>query len=316
MPSKTKKLISYVLPVYNESEGIENFYKELVSSTKKLPKYNYEFVFINDGSKDDSRKKLEALFKRDKQVKIINFSRNFGHQIAITAGLDIATGDAIIVMDTDLQDPPDVSLRLIKKWENGNEVVYAKRRTRIDSRLKRLAIYLYYRLQRRLADIDIPVDTGDFRLIDKKVLVELRRFHEKNPYIRGLVSYIGFRQTAVIYDRAGRFAGETKYPFRKLVKLALDGITGFSTAPLKLITRAGFAMSFLSILGIAYVLITRLFYAELTLPGWAVMMIVIFLSTGIEFIILGTIGSYIGRIYSQVQDRPLYIVESLVTHDK
>jgi polyisoprenyl-phosphate glycosyltransferase len=312
----SKKTISYVLPVYNEQEGIAAFYKELDSVTSNTP-YDFEFIFINDGSKDNSRLILEGFFKKDRRVKILNFSRNFGHQVAITAGLDIASGDAIIVMDTDLQDPPKVSLKLIDKWARGKyEVVYAQRRTRIDSTLKRLAIYIYYRLQHKLADVDIPIDTGDFRLIDRKVLLELRRFNEKHPYIRGLVSYIGFNQTAVSYDREGRFAGETKYPFRKLVKLALDGIAGFSTIPLQLITRLGFIISGLSVVGIIYVLVTRLFYSELTLPGWAVMMIVIFFTSGLQFIILGVIGTYIGRIYTEVQNRPLYIIESLLSHDK
>ncbi len=228
----------------------------------------------------------------------------------------LADADAVIVMDADSQDPPKVSLELIDKWKEGYEVVYAKRRTRIDNRFKLMAIYVYYRALQRMTDIKIPTDTGDFRLIDRKVLEQLHLFREKHPYIRGLVSYIGFKQGAVEYDREGRYAGETKYPFKKLVKLALDGITGFSTVPLQLITKLGFFVSLLSIVGIIYVLITRLFYSNLTLPGWAIMMIVIFFMSGIQFIILGVMGTYIGRIYSEVQNRPLYIVSNILSRDK
>lgn len=306
------KTISYVLPVFNESAGIGEFYKELTKAVGKNKKYNYEFIFINDGSRDDSLEKLRAFHKKDKRVKIVNFSRNFGHQIALTAGIDHAKGDALIIMDTDLQDPPKVSLELVKAWEEGYDVVYAKRRSRIDGFFKKVAIHIYYRVQTRLANIDIPIDTGDFRLIDKKVADHLRKLHEKHPYIRGLVSWLGFRQTAVEYDRQGRFAGETNYPFKKLVKLALDGVTGFSTVPLQLITRLGYTASILSVLGIIYVLITRIFFADLTLPGWAVTMIAILFMGGIQLITLGVMGTYIGRIYSEVQNRPRYVVSDFI----
>ena len=309
------KTISYVLPVFNESAGIGEFYKELTKAVAKNKRYNYEFVFINDGSRDDSLKKLRAFQKKDKRVKIVSFSRNFGHQLALTAGIDHARGDALIIMDTDLQDPPKVSLELVKAWEEGYDVVYAKRRSRIDGFLKKIAIHIYYRVQTRLANIDIPLDTGDFRLIDKKVADHLRALQEKHPYIRGLVSWLGFRQTAVEYDRQGRFAGETNYPFKKLVKLALDGVTGFSTMPLQLITRLGFLTSILSVGGIVYVLVTRIFFAELTLPGWAVTMIAILFMGGIQLITLGVMGTYIGRIYSEVQNRPRYVVSEFIAEE-
>ena len=309
------KLISYVLPVFNESAGIKEFYKELSKAVGKNKRYTYEFIFVNDGSRDDSLEKLRAFHKKDKRVKIVSFSRNFGHQLALTAGIDHAEGDALIIMDTDLQDPPKVSLDLIKAWEEGYDVVYAKRRSRIDGFFKKIAIHLYYRIQTRLANIDIPVDTGDFRLIDKKVADHLRALHEKHPYIRGLVSWLGFKQTAVEYDRQGRFAGETNYPFKKLVKLALDGVTGFSTMPLQLITRLGFVASILSVIGIIYVLVTRIFFAELTLPGWAVTMIAILFMGGIQLITLGVMGTYVGRIYAEVQNRPRYIVSDFITDD-
>lgn len=309
------KTISYVLPVYNESAGIVEFYKHLAEAVKETKNYKYEFVFVNDGSRDDSLDKLTALHKKDKRVKIVSFSRNFGHQLALTAGIDHATGDALIIMDTDLQDPPAVSLKLIKQWEKGYDVVYAKRKSRIDGFFKKMAIHVYYRIQTRLANIDIPLDTGDFRLIDKRVADHLRSLNEKHPYIRGLVSWLGFKQTAVEYNRHGRFAGETNYPFKKLVKLALDGLTGFSTVPLQLITRLGFTASFVSLAGIVYVMITRIFFAEFTLPGWAVTMIAILFMGGVQLITLGVIGTYIGRIYSEVQNRPRYIVSRFIKSD-
>lgn len=309
------KTISYVLPVYNESAGVREFYKELSRAVSKNKKYNYEFIFVNDGSRDDSLEKLQALHRKDKRIKIVNFSRNFGHQIALTAGIDHARGDALIIMDTDLQDPPKVSLELVKEWEEGYDVVYARRRSRIDGFFKKIAIHIYYRVQTRLANVDIPLDTGDFRLVDRKVADHLRALHEKHPYIRGLVSWLGFKQTAVEYDRQGRFAGETNYPFKKLVKLALDGVTGFSTMPLQLITRLGFFTSTLSVIGIVYVLITRIFFADLTLPGWAVTMIAILFMGGIQLITLGVMGTYIGRIYSEVQNRPRYIVSDFIAEE-
>ncbi len=309
------KTISYVLPVFNESAGIGEFYTELTKAASKNKKYRFEFVFVNDGSRDDSLEKLKAFQAKDKRVKIVSFSRNFGHQLALTAGIDHAKGDALIIMDTDLQDPPQVSMELIAEWEKGYDVVYAKRRSRIDGFIKKTAIHVYYRMQARLANIDIPLDTGDFRLIDKKIADHLRALHEKHPYIRGLVSWLGFRQTAVEYDRQGRFAGETQYPLKKLIKLALDGITGFSTVPLQLITRLGFFSSFLSIVGIIYVLITRIFFAQLTLPGWAVTMIAILFMGGIQLITLGVMGTYVGRIYSEVQNRPRYIVADIIADE-
>lgn len=314
--SQKRKTISYVLPVFNESAGIAEFYKELTKAVSKNKQYNYEFVFVNDGSRDDSLDKLKGFHEKDKRVKIVNFSRNFGHQIALTAGIDHATGDALIIMDTDLQDPPKVSMDLIKEWENGFEVVYAKRRSRIDGFFKKMAIFVYYRIQTRLANINIPLDTGDFRLIDKKIADHLRALNEKHPYIRGLVSWLGYKQTAVEYNRQGRFAGSTNYPFKKLVKLALDGLTGFSTTPLQLITRLGFTVSLLSVLGIIYVIITRIFFAELTLPGWAITMIAILFMGGVQLITLGVMGTYIGRIYSEVQNRPRYIVDRFIHDDE
>ncbi len=307
------KAISYVLPVYNESLGIKEFYQQLAEALKtKKSQYTFELIFVNDGSKDDSLEILKGLGKKDKRLKVLSFSRNFGHQAAITAGLDYAKGDAVIIMDTDLQDPPKVSLELIEKWEEGYGVVYAKRRTRRDTLFKKITAHVYYRSLRTLADIDIPADTGDFRLLDKTAVRELRKFREKNRFVRGLVSFIGFRQTAVEFDRLDRLAGETHYPFRKMVKLATDGITSFSTVPLKIITRVGMAMFVLSMFGIAYALAMKLFFPTVTVSGWTLLIIAILLIGGVQMISMGVIATYIGRIYTEAQMRPLYIVEEVI----
>ncbi len=306
-----KRTISYIFPIYNESENIILLHDVVTKTVASLSTYNYEFIFINDDSADDSLDKLYELQKHDARVVVINLARNFGHQIAVTAGLDVATGDAVIIMDSDLQDPPEVSLELIKKWEDGYDVVYAQRRTRKDRLLKRLTAHIFYRLLVRLADIRIPANTGDFRLIDRRVLSALQQFHEHNRFLRGLVSYVGFRQAAVMFDRHKRHAGVTGYPFKKMVKFAADGILGFSSAPLKLISRLGYFISLLSFLSVIYALIVRLFDPMAVVPGWTFIVIAITFIGGIQLVMLGVLGSYIGRIYTEVQNRPLYIIESI-----
>ncbi|MBL8015378.1 MAG: glycosyltransferase family 2 protein [Candidatus Doudnabacteria bacterium] len=310
------KLISYVLPVYNESEGIEQFYAELKKSLAKLKSYKFDLIFINDGSRDDSLIKLLSIHEQDSRVKVINFSRNFGHQKAITAGLDYAVGDAVVIMDTDLQDPPSVSLELIQKWEEGFEVVYAKRAKRKDTFFKRVTANWYYRLLSKLSEIEIPRNTGDFRLLDRKAVNYLNKFREQNRYMRGLVSFLGFKQTAVEFDRDARFAGKTGYSWGKMIRLALDGIAGFSTAPLRMIAWMGFAVAFFSILGILYALLVRLLSPETVVSGWTFLIIAIFFIGGVQMIMLGILGIYIGRIYTEVQGRPLYIVDSVIKSAK
>lgn len=310
------KLISYVLPVYNESEGVEQFYAELKKSLAKLKSYKFELIFINDGSRDDSLTKLLSIHEQDSRVKVINFSRNFGHQKAITAGLDYAVGDAVVIMDTDLQDPPSVSLELIQKWEEGFEVVYAKRAKRKDTFFKRVTANWYYRLLSKLSEIEIPRNTGDFRLLDRKAVNYLNKFREQNRYMRGLVSFLGFKQTAVEFDRDARFAGKTGYSWGKMIRLALDGIAGFSTAPLRMIAWMGFAVAFFSVLGILYALLVRLLSPETVVSGWTFLIIAIFFIGGVQMIMLGILGIYIGRIYTEVQGRPLYIVDSVIKSAK
>ncbi len=305
-----KKTISYIFPIYNESGNIDLLYQTMQENLTDVKQYSFEFIFINDGSRDDSLKKLHALHEKDDRVHIINFARNFGHQIAVTAGLDYAHGDAAIIMDSDMQDPPSVSLELIAKWEEGWDVVYAQRRTRQDGLFKRLTAYMFYWVMSKLADINIPRDTGDFRLVDRRVIDTIHRFREHNRFLRGLVSYVGYRQTSVMFDRDKRHAGETGYPLHKMIKFASDGILSFSSTPLKLISRVGYSISLLSFLFILYALTVKLVEPDTLVPGWAFIVIAISLIGGIQLVMLGVLGGYIGRIYIESQNRPLYIVES------
>lgn len=307
----SKKLISYIFPIYNEAENIEL----LVSTMSKLlaqhKKYRYELIFINDGSRDNSLEMLQRVALQDADVIVVDLSRNFGHQIAVTAGIDIAKGGAVIIMDSDMQDPPSVSFELIKKWEQGYDVVYAQRRSRKDTFFKKLTADIYYRTLQKFADIDIPRNTGDFRLLDRAVVDQLKRFKEHNRFLRGMVSFIGFRQVAVQFDRDARHAGTTGYPFKKMVGFALDGIFGFSSSPLKFISKLGYVIAGLSVVGILYTLILRLYFPSHTVEGWAFIVISIFFIGGIQLIMLGVLGNYIGRIYVEAQDRPLYMTRSI-----
>lgn len=306
------KLISYVLPVYNEEEGIREFFAELVAQTQTLSKkYQFEFVFVNDGSQDNSWEVLQELRADDDRITLINFSRNFGHQRAVTAGLDHATGDAVIVMDTDLQDPPRVSLELISKWEEGFEVVYATRAKRQDRFLKKITADWYYRVLDGLSDISIPRNTGDFRLIDRKVVDQIKQFREQNRYIRGLVSFVGFKQTPVYFDRDARFAGRTGYSISKMLKLAFDGITSFSTKPLQLITQIGTLATLLGFFTCIYLLLSKLIWPQAAITDWAIIVGVVLFMGGVQLLSLGILGVYIGRIYREVQNRPLYIVDQV-----
>ncbi|MCY7795169.1 glycosyltransferase family 2 protein [Bacillus spizizenii] len=299
---------SVVVPVYNEELVIHETYqrlKEVMDQTKE----NYELLFVNDGSKDHSIEILREHSLLDPRVKIIDFSRNFGHQIAITAGMDYAQGNAMVVIDADLQDPPELILDMIEKWREGYEVVYAVRTKRKgETFFKKQTAALFYRLLSSMTDIDIPIDTGDFRLMDRKVCDEMKRLKEKNPFVRGLVSWVGFKQTAVEYVRDERLAGETKYPLKKMLKLSMDGITTFSHKPLKLASYAGMLMSGAGFLYMFIVLYLKLF-TDSTITGWSSLILIQLLFSGIVLLILGMIGEYIGRIYDEAKDRPLYIVQ-------
>ncbi|MFC4779370.1 glycosyltransferase family 2 protein [Paenibacillus sp. GCM10023252] len=298
---------SIIVPMYNEEEVIETTYRrlKLVMDSLQEP---YELILVNDGSRDRTASIVEGLCEQDSRLRFINFSRNFGHQIAITAGMDYAEGDAIVIIDADLQDPPEVILDMIAKWKEGYEVVYGKRQKRKGETLfKKTTALLFYRFLRSLTNVDIPTDTGDFRLIDRKVCDVLKGLKEKNRFVRGLVSWVGFRQTMVEYVREERFAGETKYPLKKMIGFALDGITSFSYKPLKLASYVGFAVSFTSFVYLVVVLLQKLF-GGVDVKGWASTIAVTLLFNGLILIILGVIGEYIGRIYEESKNRPLYIV--------
>ena len=307
--AEQRRTVAYVLPVFNEGDGIGAFHAALVEATATRADLDFEFVYVDDGSRDASLERLLELREADDRVTVIALARNFGHQIAVTAGLDAASGsDAVVIMDTDLQDPPAVSMQLIATWESGADVVYAQRRTRKDSTFKRGTAWLFYWALARLASIDIPRNVGDFRLMDRRVVAEVVRYREHDRFLRGIVAHVGFRQEAVAFDRDPRYAGRSSYPIRKMLKLAADGILGFSTLPLRLISRAGLLISLLSVVGAFYVLYVRLFHPERSVPGWAFLGVGMFLLGGLQLLMMGVIGSYLGRVYVETQDRPLYSV--------
>lgn len=298
---------SVVVPVYNEVENLSELYRRVREVMEGLGE-PWELVLVDDGSSDGSVEQIRQLAQSDSRVRPVIFARNFGHQIAVTAGLDYARGQAIIIMDADLQDPPEVIPRLIERWREGYEVVYAVRAEREgETWFKKATAAFFYRLIYRIADVKIPLDTGDFRLLDRKVVDVLRRMRERHRFLRGMAAWVGFRQIGVEYRRAPRFAGETKYPFRKMLRLALNAITGFSYLPLQLATFFGFFSAGLAILAIPIVAVLRMtgwqaFYGQAT-----TLIAVLFLG-GVQLISLGILGEYIGRIYDEVKGRPLYVV--------
>jgi len=301
---------SVIIPAYNEEEVISESYKRLTSVMSRSDG-EYELIFVNDGSADKTAEILKSFAIKDAHVKVIDFSRNFGHQVAISAGLDYATGDAVAVIDADLQDPPEVILQMIEKWHEGYDVIYGKRLKRHgETFFKKLTSKLFYRFLCSMTDVDIPIDAGDFRLMDKKVCEAMRSLSEKNRYVRGLVSWVGFKQTAIEYVREQRFAGVTKYPLKKMIKFASDGIISFSFKPLKIAEILGFIIAGMSFIYMIVAIIQKLM--GLTLPGWASILAVSLFFNGIILLMLGIVGEYIGRIYDEVKGRPLYIVKDTV----
>ena len=305
-----RKLVSVVVPVFNEIDVIDACYERLIRVLKSLDGINYELVFVDDGSTDRSHPRLLELQAADQHLKVIRFSRNFGHQIAITAGLDEARGDAIVVIDADLQDPPEVIPDMIEKWRDGYDVVYGVRRKRAgESRMKRATAAIFYRMLKRFTSIDIPLDVGDFRLISSRAAVQLRQLREKDRFVRGLVSWIGFRQTGVPYDREERYAGSTKYPYRKMLKFAVDGITSFSSMPLKLASWLGYLASLFAFIYLMSVFVQKMM--GYTIEGWATIMVAMLFLGGVQLICIGIIGEYIGRIFNEIKSRPMYVIESI-----
>ncbi|MQS53325.1 glycosyltransferase family 2 protein [Companilactobacillus mishanensis] len=302
--------ISIVLPVFNEEAGIKTTIETLERYVSKQDE-NYELVFVDDGSKDESAKIIKFEIEKNDNIKLVEFSRNFGHQLAITAGLQYTKGDVVVVMDADLQDPPEVIPRMIEKWHEGYDIVYGKRKQRDgETFFKKFTSAMFYRTFKKLATIDMPLDTGDFRLMNRKAVQQMQRLHEQDPFVRGQVTWIGFKQTSVEYHRHERIAGETKYPLSKMVKLALDGITSFSMKPLQLAN----IFSALPLVGglvyLIYLIATGGFTA--TTVGITLMIF----SVGLVFLSMGIFGSYLGRVLDQVNDRPRFVVSETVGFDQ
>ncbi|MCL2702074.1 MAG: glycosyltransferase family 2 protein [Defluviitaleaceae bacterium] len=301
-----RPVLSVVVPVYNEEEVLQVSYARLNGVLTGLG-ITYELIFINDGSRDRTPEMLRELSERDANVKVVFFSRNFGHQAAITAGMEYSSGDAVVVIDADLQDPPEVIPLMLEKWREGFDVVYGKRVKRHgETAFKKISARLFYRILRKMTVTDIPVDTGDFRLIDRKVCDTLTTFGERSRFVRGLVSWVGFKQTSVEFIREERFAGETKYPLRKMIELSISGMVSFSNKPLRLAAFFGLVSSASGFIWLLILLINSISGAQT--EGWAVAVAIMLFTQGLVFITIGIMGEYMGRIYDEVRARPYYIV--------
>lgn len=311
--------LSVVIPIYNESKIISELHQRLIK-TIDLMKVELgilvnelEIIFVNDGSKDDSLSQLILLTQTNFHYKVINFSRNFGHQKAVTAGIDVSIGEHVVLIDADLQDPPEFIIDLYKKQLEGFDVVYAIRSKRKgESYFKMTTAKIFYRLLFKMTDINIPLDAGDFRIMRRNVVDVLKKMPETHRFIRGMVSWVGFKQTGIEYERQERFAGETKYPFKKMIIFAIDALTSFSTTPLKLATYFGFFVSLFGLLGIVWVLYTKYFTND-NITGWSSLMVTVLFMGGVQLLTLGIIGQYIGRISEESKNRPLYIIDKIYT---
>lgn len=311
------KKISVVVPMYYEEEVVKECYTRLNNVFKELNTYDYEFIFVDDGSKDRTLELLEKIAMNDKKVKIISFSRNFGHQCAVTAGLKFTTGDAVIIIDADMQDPPELIKEMIDLWEEGNEVIYAKRKARRgESRFKLFTAKMFYKVLDGVSDVKIPQDTGDFRLADKKVVNVINDLPEHNKFLRGLFSWVGYKQIPLEYERKERFAGKTKYPLKKMFKLAIDGIISFSNKPLKILGVIGIFSIIISFGILVYSLISYLFKLNNLTAGWTSLMVTITFFSGVQLLSIWLMSEYISRIYDESKGRPQYIIDKLINMDK
>ena len=297
---------SFIIPIYNEEDTLFEMYRRVRAVMDQMDG-SVELVLVNDGSRDRSLSLMRELHEQDPQVCYLSLARNFGHQVAVTAGLNFVRGQAIVILDADLQDPPELIPALVEKWQQGYQVVYAQRTKRLrESWFKRLPAYVFYRLMRRLADVEIPVDTGDFCLMDRQVVDVLNTMPERNRYIRGLRAWIGFKQTAVKFERDPRFAGEVKYTFRKSLSLAMNGLVSFSKVPLRLSIYMGLFAAFVSVLMAFLILYWRIFYPNSPLTGLTIVMMAVFFLGAVQLVSIGILGQYVGRIYEEVKGRPLY----------
>lgn len=300
--------LSIVVPCFNEEPVIQETYRRLCEVLGSLRDVEFELVFVDDGSRDRTPSMLRALQTSDRRVRVVLFSRNFGHQVAVTAGIEHTSGDAVILIDADLQDPPEVIQDMVTAWRRGIDVAYGTRASREgESSLKLWTAKRFYRFINRISDTAIPLDTGDFRLMDRKVVDAFLNMPERDRFIRGMVAWLGFRQEAVQYRRAARLAGETKYPLRKMIQFATDGVLSFSLAPLRLAIWMGFATAGAALLGVVYALLVRLFTSH-WVPGWTLLFIACLAIGSVQLVCLGAVGEYVGRIYGEVKKRPLYVV--------
>ncbi len=303
-------MYSIVIPIFNEEETLPVLQSRLNAALASFDQ-PFEVILVDDGSTDKSFELMHGIHKKDPRFKIIRFSRNFGHQIAISAGMDYATGDAVVIMDGDLQDPPEILASFIAKWKEGYEVVYAIRTKRKENIFKRAAYAIFYRLLSKISSIEIPLDSGDFCLMDRRVVASIRSLPERKRFVRGLRSWVGFRQVGVAYERDGRYAGAPKYTIAKLFGLAYDGIFSLSTAPLRIAVYIGFAMSLLAMIGGLFVIYEKIVH-QIAIAGWASTIVVVMFLGGIILFTMGIIGEYISRIYEEVKQRPLYIVREML----
>ena len=308
---KLSKKISVVVPVLNEAKVLAKFHDRLRRILEEHVE-EFEIIFVDDGSSDSTIDQLRELSRKDFRVKIISFSRNFGHPMAISAGLDYVSGDAAIIIDADLQDPPEILPEFLHKWQEGYKVVYGVRSKRKEWFYKRLAYWLFYRMLSKLAPLHIPLDAGDFALLDRDIVNILKLLPERSRFVRGLRSWVGFRQYGVVYERAARQGGWTKYPFKKLLKLAADGIFSFSYIPLRLATILGFLVASTAFLAIVVILFSRLVYGVIGVPGFSSTIITVLFMGGIQLISMGILGEYIARIYEEVKNRPLYVIKEKI----
>jgi polyisoprenyl-phosphate glycosyltransferase len=302
-------LLSVIVPCYNEEDVLRATHERLSNVLRDMPELDYELIFVNDGSRDQTQQVLTYLQLQDPRVRVLLLSRNFGHQIAVTAGLEEAAGAAVVIIDADLQDPPEVIPQMVHLWREGNEVVYGIRMDRQgESRFKLWTAKVFYRLINRLSETKMPLDAGDFRLLDRKVVEVIKTMPERARFLRGMVSWAGFRQISIPYDRAARQAGDSKYPLRKMIHFAMDGIISFSLAPLKLAIWTGFLAIWIAVAGIIVAIIDRLLEKNLT-RGWASLFVAVLFMGGVQLVSLGILGEYLGRIYTEVKRRPLYVVQ-------
>lgn len=312
---RKRGLLSIVVPCYNEEDVLVETLRRMDIFCAGLVELDVELIFVDDGSHDRTREILKEHAARDDRIKLICFARNFGHQIAVTAGMDAAGGNAVVLIDADLQDPPEIISQMIEKWKEGYDVVYGRRTERLgESAFKLATARGFYRLLNKLSDVPIPLDTGDFRLMSRRVVDTLRAMPERDRFVRGMVSWVGFRQVALPYKREERFAGESKYPLRKMIRFAIDGILSFSTKPLQLSVALGMLSAALSLIGIGYVLCLRIFTST-WVEGWTALMIAILFMGGVQLVSIGILGEYIGRIYGEMKQRPLYVVQEYLGFD-